>query len=583
MMFKRSVLSSLSALTVIVMLDGCKPRKNTSGVKIDSGNFVLDSGSYMPGVLPITGQKGFTSCTSTAVSDSTLITAAHCVTSPSYEGTTALKGNPGIHQAPAVCVTFPDEGRICTKNVFFPSPYAAPDEENMAYDLAVAVFPPKTFTYYHGLKIDEAMEVGKKVLMVGYSDKALYSAEFPKRWGANTLVKQELADVETSADVITFHVLTDRETVSASPGDSGGPLLNPSCELIAVASRASSDLFEEGIQKKFSVHVKFSTPRNKKFLEDLEKTVGANFCRVGKACDKASGFVKAVQVSDTKIFPCKAPAEDQDPKIQAALGKLAAARRQEIAHYGDLIACQDFVALEQRGSTGGTCFGYRVVERSDPSKTCDAPFISTLGEKMLTGDESRNLYNQKTVAQPVRVYLPDRARQNLENAIARDGEATLKDLKCTSKSIVASGCCLRASCKKILKFNSGFAERLGEDVSCPSGSEAAVVVKTWLSKYHTGGSAVVPTLAELERGAFPCYDRLAMALRKTTGICYELIEKKIKEGTALVAPSSESGASPDTSEVLGGRCWKVVQGKKTADEVACPKGLLEEETRIRNQ
>lgn len=544
-------------------LAACKARKNASDVKIDNGIFVLDSGSYMPGVLPLTDVDKQVTCTSTAVSDSTLITAAHCVTSAPYEGTTALKDHPDIRKAPAVCVTFPDEGRVCTENVFFPSSFVAPEEGDMAYDVAVAVFPPKTFAYYHAVRFDEAMPVGKKVMMVGYSPLALYSSEFPKRWGRNSVGELKTDDVTTTpADVVAYHTVPDRETVAVSAGDSGGPLLNESCELIAVASRASTEFFEGDKRMKISFHVKFSTPRNTTFFEEAAKTVGATFCRAGTVCDKSRGFVKAVQVSDGKKFPCKAAAEDQDSKIAAAINKLAAIRRQEMARYGDLISCTDFDGVEKRGMTGGICFRYTLVERSDQNEACDAAYISTTGEKILTQDDVQGLYSQKNVGHPLHVYLPDRAKQQLENALAKDGDAALKELKCASKSSISRGCCLRPSCKKIQKFSDPFAEPLGESVNCPSGSQDALVVKTWLSKYRPEGVYIVPSTPQLERGPFPCYDRVSMALRKTTGVCYELME---------------------TGGKFNGRCWKVARGAKTSEDVACPVGLLEEETRIRER
>jgi hypothetical protein len=315
--------------------------------------------------------------------------------------------------------------------------------------------------------------------------------------------------------------------------------------------------------------VKFGTSENKKFLEEVQSNaVRAVFCKSGAACSKTDGFVRVVKVDHARKFPCKAAAEDQDPKLKAALATLAAKRRDEVARYSGLVACANSSEVDKRGIAGGICFKYMAVERSDQNALCNAAYISTFGGKVFSREEAQVINKLKRTSW---ILDPDKALQGLRNTVLRDGDATLKSLKCTSKG-TPDGCCLKSVCQKILTFKNNQEEKFGAETGCPNNSEESAAIKTWLASYwYALGVNIVPTLTELEKGPFPCGDPMSLALRKTTGICYDITRTKINSGSVATQVSQ-----PQSRESVTSRCWKVRNAVKTSEEVVCPSGLLDE-------
>lgn len=230
----------------------CGPEERLSEVKIDSGIHITDLHSNtVPGVMSIGG------CTSTAVSDNTLITAAHCVSGSSR-----------------ICARIDNLGKkACTSEIYYPSRYGGNGYRNYDYDIAVGVFPRGTFQkFFDVASPEESLQVGENVVMVGFSKYSIEgqnSGKGSKRWGSNKVHK-----LDGNGDVIITKYGFSDESVAVNPGDSGGPMFK-GCKLVGVTSRTNGYGTFSG---KSSLHTNVQWSPNLTWLRELEVTNDTYYC-----------------------------------------------------------------------------------------------------------------------------------------------------------------------------------------------------------------------------------------------------------------------------------------------------------------
>jgi hypothetical protein len=552
------VLSALSISSCV------KTNKHASRVKIDNGVFVLESGTYMPGVLPLYDkQTKEVYCTATAVSDSTLISAAHCVVEGSDEPV-PVEGHPLVSRGPETCVAFPDDSTSCTKNVFFQTSYLSKGKNgrrpDYSADISVLLFPKGTFKYFHALQKDQPLNVGMPVLLAGYSKQNLFSADFPKRWGKNSIQEMcssgagnsESCRQRSDADILSIRGSGSFDQVAVSRGDSGGPLFNERCEIVGVASR----MVVGGIKSKTSIHIGLAFESNRKFHESLQQAQQAVYCVAGESCQNAEGFVRAITPKLPTNFPCKSIAEDTDPMINDALDKLANNRHNSS---DELVDCN---------FASGACLTYRQVVSADQNKQCDAAFIDLSGHKVLSWTDVPQILPLYDAPDSGAVTNYDRALSKLLDRLETDGASMLEGLRCKPGSVSSDSCCFVPVCKMVSEAGGDMS---GQRVDCPKGVETSEASKKWLfNNYQAMPTRLAPDLALLEREVFPCTLPENMALRKTTGICYEHHVSPNPDNQATVVPNAAGGGNgwKKTTE-----CWKVVKGAKTTESLPCPAGL----------
>ncbi len=254
--------------------------KNTgSNVKLDNGARVFkDDSEKIPGVVYIGG------CTATAVSDTTLITAAHCL----------AQGN---RVCIAGSITSDQAKGECTDNVTKPSNYVNA-VQNPEPDFAIAIFKANTFTSYFPVSLGE-LKVGDPVLMVGYSKLKNLNQPNPenednrgsKRWGKNRIAAFSRGYATRLDGTI--------DGAGLSQGDSGGPLFNQKCELVGAASTRGDSMSNHS-----------NSSANQAFFKQMEAK-GAYFCGLtGNDAARCGGSLAgpisdAGKTSDGRpVFPC---------------------------------------------------------------------------------------------------------------------------------------------------------------------------------------------------------------------------------------------------------------------------------------
>lgn len=249
---------TLTPTLCISVLSACNQSMPASLPKIDSGWFVGDAGlsdTSIPAVFQIqmllgNGYVGL--CTATAVSDTTLVTAGHCIT----KDVAIAAGRVGQR----VCLNSGSLKGTCSNESYVPSRWGRTND--FRQDVAVVLFPKGTFKYAFPLAQTEPRP-GDEVLMVGYSNENLSRRDKgSKRWGRNEI---EALDGDHA---ILSEYGGDGNHVAVSQGDSGGPLF-VGCKLAGVASR-------EGGRNE-SYHTNLLDSANLSWFRSLSAK-GAEFC-----------------------------------------------------------------------------------------------------------------------------------------------------------------------------------------------------------------------------------------------------------------------------------------------------------------
>ena len=285
---------------VLVTLFSCKQRQNSESTQnnIDFGARVFPTDDItIPAVIFID------ECVATIVSDTTILTAAHCL----KENKVCLKGS-----------RTSSEGQgLCSENILFPKEFDKNDMQMLtaAYDIAVVVFPPNSFKNYFEVS-NNPPQVGDKIYLVGYSLDNLDSRDEngSKRWGNNRVLGFELPK-----SLLISKCGKDIDSVALGKFDGGGPAITSDCQVTAVAHSitAKSQVFIDrldgnNVEKLTNVHA--TVYKNIRWLKSLDNGkqespylcglsgTDANHCSGKKATKDKSGEDQTPDGRPT--FPC---------------------------------------------------------------------------------------------------------------------------------------------------------------------------------------------------------------------------------------------------------------------------------------
>ena len=174
---------NLSFILILFALVACEP-KNNSDVKIigSTARHLSGSQNKVPGVMNIsTNRSGF--CTAQAVSDSTMISAAHC-----FRDHIA---NTGFAE---VCIESGENTGACSTNVYMPDQFLDRDPTEFVYDVAIVEFELPIFNQYFNVRHQsDPVSIGSDFYIVGYSPNENISANAAQCaetgcWGTTALI-----------------------------------------------------------------------------------------------------------------------------------------------------------------------------------------------------------------------------------------------------------------------------------------------------------------------------------------------------------------------------------------------------------
>jgi len=215
---------------------------------IDSGQLITANSANKAGAVlysetQVTNTNSAYACTATAVSTSTVITAAHCLYSPNDSNTSS-----GRVYGKQYCVSDFSRKRICSDKIFVDTDYLAkaaniPAEllGQQGLDFGFVVFPDDTFSEY-SMVSDDQLKSTDSVIMVGFAPQnPSNSSAGSKRFGWNivdSLLSWTTQDSSSSADevLVKTNYGNGFSKVAVNHGDSGGPLFTTDCKIAGVAS-----------------------------------------------------------------------------------------------------------------------------------------------------------------------------------------------------------------------------------------------------------------------------------------------------------------------------------------------------------
>ena len=220
---------------------------------IDGGQLITVNSANKVGAVvysetQVINTQNAAACTATAVSTSTVITAAHCLHRPNDSNTAS-----GRVYGKQYCVSDFARKRICSDQIFVDPDYIAKSPNTTAeelgqrgLDFGFIVFPDGTFSEYSMVSNDQ-IKPADNVVMAGFSPSNLSdSSSGSKRFGWNVVNSlRSWPPAPTSSEAEDVLVKTNYgngfSQAAVNHGDSGGPLFTTACEIAGVASmRASS-------------------------------------------------------------------------------------------------------------------------------------------------------------------------------------------------------------------------------------------------------------------------------------------------------------------------------------------------------
>lgn len=170
-------------------------------------------------------------CSGTFISDSILLTAAHCV--PFEDKNLTYNVEIG--------------GKTLTSTAFFRHPEFKtmsqgqfPKAQDSRYDIAVIRFPPGTSKDTMVVKSGSIITAGTELTIVGFGGDSIQSEELGpqvKRKGTNT-VKAAANGIFIMSDMLRKMLVNPvpGQLVAATKGDSGGPAIDKEGKLVGVTS-----------------------------------------------------------------------------------------------------------------------------------------------------------------------------------------------------------------------------------------------------------------------------------------------------------------------------------------------------------
>jgi hypothetical protein len=295
---------------------------------IDSGKLIAVTSKNKVGAVlysetgvDVTSAK---TCTATAVSTSTVLTAAHCLFEPTVGSRNGdLKNAYGRVLNKIFCVSDFSLKRVCSDRVYIDNDYTDPNiDPQKGLDFGFVVFPEGTFTEYFPVTRIE-VQVTDPIVMIGFSPlNIMDTSQGSKRFGWNQISAiDDFASIKKP--LIFSEYKSTFEAVAANRGDSGGPLLTTSCELAGIAS------LRGGVtgQVNGSYHTNLTSPNvsaalYRVWLENgkdgyicgltgLDQTSCPEF---GRALPKGNSML-----ADGEEFPCEAHSSPQsaEPKVES--------------------------------------------------------------------------------------------------------------------------------------------------------------------------------------------------------------------------------------------------------------------------
>ena len=216
--------------------------QSNSAMMIDSGQLIsVRSPNKVGGVLYSETRVDAThaeACTATAVSTSTVLTAAHCLFEPAIPGQQSgdVKNAYGKVVNKTFCVSDFALKRICSDNVYVDRAYADPNgDPQKGLDYGFVVFPPGTFKEYFAYARDE-VQVGDSIVLVGFSPRNISdTSQGSKRFGWNEISAIDDFNL-VNKPLIYSEYKSNFDGVAVDKGDSGGPLLTGACKIAGIAS-----------------------------------------------------------------------------------------------------------------------------------------------------------------------------------------------------------------------------------------------------------------------------------------------------------------------------------------------------------
>ncbi len=213
-------------LVIFASLFACTPKKTESSLKVVNGRPLSET--EFPSVVKISidlGKGTRATCTSSVISDTVMITAAHCLVLdnglPADSATAVLNGGkrvPGgvIHLHPEY------------------------DNKSAGNDIAFAKFPAGTFKDYKPVLLSSKIPTkGDEIKIIGFGKNDHFD-------GASGGTKRiGFSVVESVNKTVNFRGLAKPSDQSGkdainSQGDSGGPMLDAKDEIVGISSTVDS-------------------------------------------------------------------------------------------------------------------------------------------------------------------------------------------------------------------------------------------------------------------------------------------------------------------------------------------------------
>jgi hypothetical protein len=249
-------------------------------------------------------------CSGTAVSDTTVITAAHCVFDHSQPSPVS---EDGVLTGKKFCVTNSIYRDICSEKIIIRPSFVKRGANNdfEGSDLAFVIFPESTFKSYFEIETTMVSQ-GDDIVMLGYSELNLTEMNRgSKRFGYNRIKNLEGGQ---GGDDIVIQSNANFLSAGTAQGDSGGPMFK-GCRVAGVCSRGSG----QGAGK-ITIHTNVSSPINQKFLKEFGEKHGAYFCGLSgqdsSRCDKRLRFDLVEELwRKGEEFPCDVKEKDKDDDV----------------------------------------------------------------------------------------------------------------------------------------------------------------------------------------------------------------------------------------------------------------------------